>query len=86
MEQVIQEIQSILAGAFPGATAELELYPGGDKVGGSLIWDGFLDVQEIDRQRQISRALREKLGDDFRATTTTILAFTPWEVAVMREG
>lgn len=85
MEELIERLNQLFGGQFPGSVAELELVHPINKVGGYLIWDGFEEMEQIDRQRQVSRVVRTMMPDD-RSRVTTILTLTPAEVMVMREG
>ncbi|HZL36218.1 MAG TPA: hypothetical protein VFC78_12950 [Tepidisphaeraceae bacterium] len=84
MEQTTDRLNKLFTERFSGALAELEEYPGTQKVGGYLIWDGFEGIEPLDRQRQLSRVLRDGIGGDYRSRVTTILTVTPAEIEVMR--
>jgi hypothetical protein len=86
MEELIEKLKQIFSQHFPGSIAELEPTVYGERLGGSLIWQGFEDVEQIDRQRQINLAIRGGLSPEERQKMTAILSFTPDEVALMREG
>jgi acid stress-induced BolA-like protein IbaG/YrbA len=86
MEQKIGRIQKIFEAGFPGATAELEYVKPLRKVGGFLIWDGFQGVEQLKRQRALSRALKEGLEPKELAQVTTILTITPGEAEAMKEA
>jgi hypothetical protein len=85
MEEIIEKLTRVFGERFPGSVAELERTAFAERVGGSLIWSGFEAVEQIDRQRQISRAVREGLAPEEQLKVSAILTFTPDEVAVMRE-
>jgi len=85
MDAKIRRVRRVLAESFPGAKTELEIFPGTEKVGGYLIWKGFADLDQLDRQRMLDRSLRESMGEDYRSKVTTILAVTPVEIMAMRE-
>ena len=85
MDAKIRRVRRVLAEKFADAETELEIFPGAGKVGGYLIWKGFTDLDQLDRQRMLDKALRESLGDDYRSKVTTILAVTPVEIMAMRE-
>jgi len=86
MEEIIEKLTRIFSERFPGSVAELEQSAFAERVGGSLIWSGFDAVEQIDRQRQVNRAVSEGLAPEEQGQVTAILTFTPDEVAVMREG
>jgi hypothetical protein len=85
MDVKIRRVRRILTEKFPDAETELEIFPGAGKVGGYLIWKGFTDLDQLDRQRMVSKALRESLGDDYRSRVSTIFTVTPVEIMAMRE-
>jgi acid stress-induced BolA-like protein IbaG/YrbA len=86
MEQQIERIRKVLKSKFPGATPELEQAKPLKKIGGFLIWPGFEGVEQIKRQRALSRALKEGLKPQELAQVTTILTITPGEAEAMREA
>ena len=85
MDIKIRRVKRVLAEKFPDAETELSIYPGETKVGGYLIWKGFTNFDQLDRQRMVAKALRESLGDDYRSKVTTIFTVTPVEIMAMRE-
>lgn len=85
MDRLKSKLERIFAEHFPGSTSELVKSKPSMKVGGLLIWKGFQRMEQIDRQRRLSAALREGLSSDDRLRVTTILTFTPAESAVMKE-
>ncbi|HEX4792861.1 MAG TPA: hypothetical protein VH370_03660 [Humisphaera sp.] len=86
MEQQIDRLKKVLISKFPGATPELERAKPLKKVGGFLIWGGFEGLEQIKRQRALSRALKEGLTPQELAKVTTILTITPGEAEAMREA
>jgi hypothetical protein len=83
MEELIQSLTRLLEREFPGSIPELEQIKPLQKVGGFLIWSGFDGVEQIDRQRQLSGALKRNLLPDQQRQVTTILTLTPEESALM---
>lgn len=84
MDELIQQLNCIFAQEFPGATPELEQAKPLQKVGGYLIWAGFDGVEQIDRQRQVSAAIKRHLAIPEQLQVTTILTLTPDESALMQ--
>lgn len=84
MEKLTQTLRRAFAAAFPGCTPELKAIRPLSKVGGFLIWDGFEGREQIDRQRAVSRVVREALPTDQQSQVTTILTLTPDEAEAMR--
>lgn len=84
MEDLINKVAEILRHEFPGSTSELELLD--DKVTGFVLWDGFSDVDEMDRQTRVSETLKNALGPEFRKFASIIFAVTPNELTSIRYG
>jgi hypothetical protein len=85
MEELMQALRDLFAREFPGSAAELEQVRPLQKVGGFLIWEGFEGQEQLERQRAVSRAIRQ-LDPGAQLQLSTILTVTPEEIAVMREG
>jgi hypothetical protein len=85
MEELIERLTRLFSSQFSGSVAELEPVRPIDKVGGYLIWEGFEEMEQIDRQRQVSNVVRTLVPGD-RSRVTTILTLTPAEAMAMREG
>ena len=86
MEPLIQQIRQVLAGTFPGAEIDLEQAYPAEKVGGFVVWKGFLSSDHTERQRQIWKALRAGLSREDQLRITAIFAMTPDEMVSVREG
>lgn len=82
MDGVAERVRSTLEGAFPGAKIDLEQASPSDKIGGTLIWDGFENMEQIDRQRQLAKVIREGLSREDQLRVTAILTFTNAEVTI----
>ena len=85
MEPLIQRLNQILQQEFPGSIPELEVVKPLQKVGGFLLWDGFDDLDQLDRQRKVSEVIREQLPPHEAVRVTTIFTMTPAEADVMRQ-
>lgn len=85
MEKLIARLNTILQKEFPGSEPDLEYSKYSHKVGGFLLWKGFTGVEQIDRQRRLSAAIK-KLPESDRKKLTMILTFTPAESIVSRAG
>jgi hypothetical protein len=59
---------------------DLETVPGGARMGGTLVWDGFKDLDPIDRQHKLWSALRERFNREELRSISLLLAFTAAEV------
>ena len=86
MATLMERLQHVLTEHFPGSIAELEQANPSEKIGGYLIWDGFEDLEQLDRQRRLGQVVRSGLPREDQLRVTTIFTFTPTEVALMREN
>lgn len=82
MAEVIDHLHELLEREFPGSTIELEQASPLDKVGGILIWDGFDQMDQFDRQRLLTKRIRDNLKRDEQIRITTILTLTPAENSI----
>ena len=87
MESFLDKLRDTLRSQFPGSREDLERYPPRNrKVGGALIWDGFQDLEPLERQKRVWAALRERLSREDQLRITAIFTFTPAEWSVMTAG
>lgn len=77
-----QEVIGVLRDAFPGIEVEIEVRSSG-RIFGSVVWAGFADLDQVDRQTKIRSVLREKLGDDAKQIGI-LFTYTPDEIEAMR--
>lgn len=81
-----QRLKSLLQEIFPGCDADLEHGWTEGRYGGVLVWDGFDDMEPLDRQRLLWKKLREAMPSPAdQSLIAPILAMTPSEMAVIRE-
>ena len=84
MGPIEEIVTSLLEGRFPDCVLEIDSGPH-EKVGGSVIWRGFEEMDDVDRMRAIREALSRVLSQEERTQVTTIFGFTPTEIEVIRE-
>ena len=77
-------VEHILRNHFQGADVDVDRFNGAERVSGHIIWRGFDELDQVDRQRQIYQVLRQELGPE-AAQISIILAYSPQEWAVMHE-
>lgn len=80
-----EKVEASLKARFAGASVELDPPVPGERIGGFLIWDGFDGVEQIERQRQVWKELRDKLDASEQQDVSAILTLTPDEVSVVPE-
>ena len=80
---MVERVRGILLEAFPGMQFEkLRVLPGG-KVTGSVLWDGFAEMDDVERQDRLRDLLEQRLGADVQLVGV-LLAYTPRELTSMR--
>jgi hypothetical protein len=85
MATQINGIKAALAGSFKGADIELRRATNG-RIRGSVVWQGFEGLAQIDRQVALGEALDEQLSPDQKAQVSMILTLTPDEAASIAQG
>ena len=85
MEKLIKRLKTLLRRNFKGAEVTLEQASPDSKVGGYLIWDGFQEMDQLERQHQMWEVFRAHLSPEERQKLTAILTLTPEEMAVAQE-
>jgi len=85
MATKIQEIEAALAARFRGADIELRRAKNG-RIRGSVIWDGFQGLPQIDRQVALGNALDEGVSEEQRSQVSMILTMTPDEAVSIARG
>ncbi len=78
------KVESALRRHFPGAHVEgLRRAPGGTRLGGTLVWDGFAGKTQLQRQDLLWGVLREELSEDEQAQLSLIMAVTEEELGLI---
>jgi hypothetical protein len=85
-EGLESRLVTALASEFPGAEVSVDLLPASRKLTGSVVWEGFADLDQLRRQQRIRGALESRLSREDRASVTFLLPLTPAERRVMRAG
>jgi hypothetical protein len=80
------KLRRVIKGRFPGAKFSIYCPAGASRVGGTLVWDGFVGHDFPKRHRDLHAALAKRLTADERANLGTIFCTTSYEVAVMDES
>jgi len=79
-----EKVRMLLNEEYPGCEVELEPRPE-NGVGGSLVWKGFENLEQVDRQVAVRDLLRKKLATDEERRVSFIFAFTPDEMLAIKE-
>lgn len=80
--EIIEKVKASLQERFPGADMAVESSPYSEKVSGYLVWNGFEDLEQIDRQDLVISWLRQQLGAEARRVSV-ILTYSPNEYHMM---
>ena len=80
--EIIEKVKALLQERFPGADMDVEASPYSEKVSGYLVWNGFEDLEQIDRQDLVISWLRQQLGAEARHVSV-ILTYSPNEYHMM---
>ena len=76
-----QRVRKILQDNFAGIRIDLEQIPG-QKIAGSVVWDGFAGLDHVDRQHLVRQALQAALGPEIQQVGI-LLTYTPEELGAM---
>ena len=85
MDDLEKIIEKVLMARFPGASMRFDPYPGFGKLHTTIVWDGFQNQLQIERQRQVWEVLRPVLTEEQRFATGFLLTVTPAEINAMQE-
>jgi hypothetical protein len=77
------KLRRTLLAQFPGAEVSLTDPSETARLGGTVVWAGFVGKDQVDRHRSIRESLAKAMTPDERAQLGAIFALTPEEVAVM---
>lgn len=80
--ETIEKVKALLQERFPGAAVDVEPLPYSERLSGYLVWGGFEDLEQIDRQDLVISWLRQQLGDEARRVSV-ILTYSPNEYHMM---
>ena len=84
-EELFKDADAVLKSAFVGAKVEWDAMSPNDKISGWIIWDGFSRMDELDRQLEVSRALRAGLSPEKVRAIAAVFAITADELAAIHE-
>ncbi len=84
MEELAEEIRALIENRFEGAQVDIEPISA-YKVSGTVLWDGFDEYRQSDRQQMLWDFLRDNLSPQQQMGIATLLTFTPVEVEEMQE-
>jgi hypothetical protein len=85
MEDTLQKLTTLLQSHFPNCELELEYREDG-KITGFMTWEGFVDLDHIDRQRKVWGVIRQNLSGEDQTNVRAVLTLTPEEMSHARAG
>lgn len=81
-DTLVDRVATILKQRFPGANVNVGRFYGAERVNGQIVWSGFDDLDDLERQKAIHAALLKGLGADAQGISI-ILGYTPREIELM---
>lgn len=84
MDQLVEKADAILRDAFPGQKMEWDPIEPDENLSGWIIWQGFEDMEPIERQLAVAKALKSGLESGEKQCISAIFAVTPDELRVMK--
>jgi len=85
MDAFLKKLTARLRQHFEGCEIEWER-AAENRFGGVMIWEGFVGMEQIKRQRILWRTLDKELSSQERPKIAVLLTMTPEEMASAREG
>ncbi len=76
-----ERVRLILERSFDGIQTDIENLPG-QRVTGSVVWDGFARHDHVERQQMVRQALQAELGSEI-TQVGVLLTYTPTELGAM---
>lgn len=77
-----QQVTQILQNHFQGMTCDLYQLPG-SRVSGRIVWSGFEEQDQADRQHAVREWLKQELGAEVQQVGV-LLTYTPDELEAMQ--
>jgi len=85
MDALIGRIETLLEDKFGDARVEeLSAAPGGGRIDGVLVWQGFGEDDQVQRQKALWQVLRRHLDPLELQKSSLIMTLTPDELEAMR--
>jgi hypothetical protein len=79
---MVERVTKVLESRFPGIDLQIEEMPNG-RIMGTVVREGFADLDQVDRQTNLRDALRDNPNLD-GSQIGLILAYTPEELFAMK--
>jgi|HubBroStandDraft_5_1064220.scaffolds.fasta_scaffold384909_2 acid stress-induced BolA-like protein IbaG/YrbA len=79
MDELEATISELLSRELAGSEVRFDPYPGYGKLHGAIIWDGFAESEQLERQHRVWDVLRPALSEEQRFATGFLLTVTPDE-------
>ncbi len=79
MAGVKERAEQVIAANFPNSLPNLRIIPASGALGGWVLWEGFEDKDQVQRQQELRSVLRENLTKEEQRELTAIFTLTPFE-------
>ena len=88
MVGLAKKLEVELSTAFKQSQVELKQLKPSKRIGGQVVWSGFAGKSQLDRQRQLRKAVdsARSLTDEEKLSLSLIMTLTPEEITVMAEA
>jgi hypothetical protein len=78
-DSAIDRVSEVILSALPGADPHLARLPNGGAVSGFVLWEGFDELDQVDRQQKLWGAIRSGLSEEEQDSVSAIFTLTPME-------
>jgi hypothetical protein len=86
MERLVTKVRRAFRARFPNARFRLDKVEIEERLSGLLIWQGFDEFDQVDRQTKVRNVLQRSLTQEEREHVGAILTVTPDELEIIRAG
>lgn len=87
MDQLMSLLDEVFDRSFPGSRHPIApVLPNSPRMGGFVVWDGFDELSQRERQKAVWQAIRDNLDSQDQQRITAILTLTPSEEQAMLEN
>lgn len=83
MEALVQKLNELFQRQMPGCQFLPEMAK--PRVGGTILWEGFAGMDQVDRQKIVRTAIREHLDAEAQLKVSLIVTLTPQEYTIITQ-
>ncbi len=81
----VTKLRQLLQENLKGADARIDPPSPTGRIGGTVIWDGFEGMDQLDRQNSIWKIIDDNMDQEERRGILLLLTLTPQELATIEE-